>query len=313
MKDKLLLLLSLAPAVLCAAAAALLAAGWFPNPVRKLYVLGDAATLLLVLGVLLSTAVGGFSLHTWLRNRQWRRRVDVARGRWSTERWALLERLNHEAKHSLDALKEDVSRLDAVALEPDERQAVQALAVHTRRLEQFLADMRKLAAIEATPIERSEVDVGAVVREAAALANESAAATRVTVRVEDQPLPLPTVWGDDELLLRAVFNVVDNACKFSPPDTPVRLSVQRDGPAAIRIQVADQGPGIPGDELHRVQEEFFRGKLARRMPGSGLGLSIVRAILDKHRGDLTVESELGAGTVVTIRLPAGRPVPGVGS
>jgi two-component system OmpR family sensor kinase len=312
MKDKTLLLLSLAPAVLGALAAGLFSTGWVPDPEKTICVSGDIAGLALAAGILVSIVVGTLSLHASRRNRRWQQQVDIAHGKWSRERWDLLERLNHEAKHSLGAMKEDLSRLDPRALGPNEQQVLRSLAAHTRRLEQFLADMRKLAAIEATPIERAEVDVGTVVREAAALAEGSAAAPaarRVKVKVEDYPLPLPTVWGDDDLLLQAVYNVVNNAFKFSPPGSPVRVEVMRDSPAAIRIRVIDQGPGIPEDELHRVEEEFFRGKLARRVPGSGLGLAIVRAILRKHRGDMTIESELGAGTVVTILLPAGRPAP----
>ena len=73
----------------------------------------------------------------------------------------------------------------------------------------------------------------------------------------------------------------------------------------IVIEVADTGPGIPDDELPYVWEELYRGKGARGIPGSGLGLALVRAIADRHQGQVSLRSRKGQGTVVTLRLPAG--------
>lgn len=320
MKGKTLLILSLVPMVLCGIVAAMASLGWIPNPIRELHVLADVAGFVMTLGVVLSLAVGAISLYVWQRNRSARqaiqRQLGAARADATRERWVLLERLDHELKNSLTAMNDAFANLDPSAFAPAELATVRVLARNTRRLNQFLTDLRKLAMIEAAPIARREVDMGAVVREAVAMATSGApgaAATgtshQITVQVQDQPLPLPPVWGDDDLLLRAVYNIVDNACKFSPQATPIEVWALRDGPEAVRIQVTDKGPGIPSDELSQVGEEFFRGKLARRVPGNGLGLAIVRAILRKHGGELEIESELGTGTVVTLHLPAGPPSP----
>jgi len=315
MKGRTLLLLSLAPLALAAGAAALLSTGWLPNPVKKAYLLADLAGLVLTLGVVLSLAAAAVCLPAWRRDRRARQELAAAYAGWDRERWTLLERLDHELKHALNGMNGALAGLNPDALGPDEQRSARLLAAQTRRLNQFLTDMRKFAAIEATPIERREVDVAAVVREAVALANgapwggAAQGTRRVVAEVQDQALPLPCVWGDEELLLRAVYNVVENACKFSPPAAAVQVWALRDGPSAVRIQVADKGPGIPADELAQVGEEFFRGKLARGVPGSGLGLAIVRAIVRKHGGRLDIESELGTGTMVTLHLPAGRERP----
>jgi two-component system OmpR family sensor kinase len=320
MKGKTLLFLSLAPIVLCGLAAALLSIGWIPNPTRELHVLGDLAGLVMTLGIVLSLVFGALSLHAWLRNRSGRQlmqqQLDAARADGIRERRVLVERVDHELKHCLTVMRSAFSDLHPARLGPAEQKAIRALARNVRRLDHFLNDMRKLAMIEATPIDREELDMGIVVREAVAQVTGGAPGTaaagsapQVTVQVQDRPLPLPTVWGEGALLMRAVGNVVGNAVKFSPPGTPIEVWVLRDGPDALRIQVTDKGPGIPSDELSQVEEPFFRGKLAQGVPGSGLGLSIVRAILHKHGGKLEMESELGTGTVVTLHLPAGRPRP----
>jgi len=91
-------------------------------------------------------------------------------------------------------------------------------------------------------------------------------------------------FGDRELIQQAVANLLDNAVKFSPPGGRIRLEAS--GGAAIRIVVADQGPGIPAPDRRRATERFFRGESARNTPGSGLGLSLVQAVARLHGGEL---------------------------
>lgn len=86
-----------------------------------------------------------------------------------------------------------------------------------------------------------------------------------------------------------------------PGDT-VEVRASEDG-ASVVVEVADAGPGIPMEELPRVWEELYRGQGARGTPGSGLGLALVRAIVEQHGGQVTLRSRVGQGTVVTMRLP----------
>ena len=97
------------------------------------------------------------------------------------------------------------------------------------------------------------------------------------------------VRGDPDSLERAIGNLVDNALKWSPPDGRVRISV-----AGGRVEVSDDGPGIPADDLPYIFDRFYRSAKARALPGSGLGLAIVRRIADVHDG-----------TVEAIPLPQG--------
>jgi two-component system OmpR family sensor kinase len=122
--------------------------------------------------------------------------------------------------------------------------------------------------------------------------------------IPQAPWPLPKIQGDPDLLLLAVHNLMDNALKFSRPGDTLELHAFEDG-AEIVIEVADTGPGIPEDEQPHVWEELYRGVGGRGIPGSGLGLALVRAIAERHNGRATLRSRLGQGTVFTLRLPAG--------
>jgi signal transduction histidine kinase len=114
------------------------------------------------------------------------------------------------------------------------------------------------------------------------------------------PEQLPA-YGDRELIQQAVANLVDNAVKFSPPGSAVRLSAA-ETPAGLEIAVADQGPGIPEAERERAAERFYRGETARNTPGAGLGLALVQAVAQLHGGNLCL-ADAGPGLVAILTLP----------
>ena len=120
------------------------------------------------------------------------------------------------------------------------------------------------------------------------------------------PRKLPLV-GDRDLLGQAVANLLDNALKFTPDGGTVTLSARTE-PGLVEIAVADDGPGMPEADRQRAGERFFRADAARTTPGSGLGLSLVRAVAALHGGVLALgETHPDAtlpGLKVTLRLPA---------
>jgi len=119
------------------------------------------------------------------------------------------------------------------------------------------------------------------------------------------PQELPLIAFDRRLMKLAIKQLVDNSLKYSPPDTPVTIQVQKtDG--SVTLDVTDHGEGIPVKEQSRIFERFYRSPSVRRqMPGSGLGLSIAHRIVRAHSGDLTVMSRPGETTFRMI-LPADR-------
>ena len=109
--------------------------------------------------------------------------------------------------------------------------------------------------------------------------------------------------GDAALLERAVVNLLDNAARWSPPGGEVHIRL-----ASGVLHVADEGPGIPAEDLPNVFERFYRSTTARATPGSGLGLAIVRQAADRHGGRVAAGVAPGGGALLTLSLP-GSPDP----
>ncbi len=142
-----------------------------------------------------------------------------------------------------------------------------------------------------------------------------AAQRRVTLSLRQDP-QLPQVVGDRDQLVQLISNLIDNAIKYGGEGGKVEIACERvasapvaagllAGRPAVRIVVADHGPGIAPEHLPRLTERFFRVETARsrQLGGTGLGLAIVKHILRRHRGHLALESELGRGTTATVYLP----------
>ena len=126
--------------------------------------------------------------------------------------------------------------------------------------------------------------------------------------IEDRPLEVACnehssmIAVDRRLLKLAIKQLLDNALKYSPPDTPVNIQVQ-DGNGIITVAVTDHGKGIPAQEQSRIFERLYRSpSIEHQMPGSGLGLSIAQNIVRAHHGDLTVTSRPGE-TTFRLTLP----------
>jgi signal transduction histidine kinase len=147
----------------------------------------------------------------------------------------------------------------------------------------------------------AELDLGPLLADLAELYSALAEERGLTL-VLSVPDTLPT-YGDRELVQQAVANLLDNAIKFSPPGSDVKLSAAPIEKGA-RITVRDQGPGIPAADLQRATERFFRGEQARSTPGSGLGLALVQAVATLHYGALVLEDAApGLRAMLTLQAP----------
>ena len=116
------------------------------------------------------------------------------------------------------------------------------------------------------------------------------------------PWPIPEIQGDPDLLMLAVHNLIDNALKFTAPGDTVEIRAQEEGRNVV-IEVADTGRGIPNDEQNRIWEELYRGRGSRNIPGSGLGLPLVKNIIKKHGGYVDLRSKPDQGSVFRLHLP----------
>jgi two-component system phosphate regulon sensor histidine kinase PhoR len=117
------------------------------------------------------------------------------------------------------------------------------------------------------------------------------------------------IEGDRELMEYAVYNLLTNAVKYSPPETSITVSGVREG-GSLRISVRDQGIGMDEKELRNIFRKFYRTKKAEASgePGTGIGLSIVEQILTGHGGSIEVTSSPGRGSCFTMVLPSPAPV-----
>jgi signal transduction histidine kinase len=118
---------------------------------------------------------------------------------------------------------------------------------------------------------------------------------------------LPPVAGDAGALRSAIQNIVGNAIKYSPSGGTVEISARVDASAPrIQIRVADRGLGIDASDLPHIFKPFFRGRRAveAQVRGTGVGLSVVKHVVDSHQGTIAVDSRPGEGTTIVVELPA---------
>ena len=130
-------------------------------------------------------------------------------------------------------------------------------------------------------------------------------AHNIRLAFELPPEP-PVVRADENALKKIVINILANAVKFTPPGGSVTVRCECDGTGEISLSVADTGEGIPEADLKRVLEPFVQLHPASDNTGTGLGLPIAKALAEMHGGKLELRSTVGAGTTVTLRLPADR-------
>jgi two-component system sensor histidine kinase KdpD len=148
-------------------------------------------------------------------------------------------------------------------------------------------------------------DLHDIVRAAVDRSNKLSKSRQVKIDIDPQ---IPLLCVDSVLMEQVFFNILDNACKYSPPDSLVTVWARsRKGQAYI--EVCDQGPGIPEADRERVFDMFYRVEAAdKQAAGTGLGLAICRGIVEAHHGTITAEPGLhGTGTCIVIHLPLEQP------
>jgi two-component system sensor histidine kinase SenX3 len=213
--------------------------------------------------------------------------------------------VSHELKTPIGAVGLLAEALASAAEEPAEvKRFAKRLSQESERLANITAEIIELSRLQAgDPLNTAErVPIDSVIAQAVDRNRVAAESHRISlvpsgkIRAE--------VFGDEQLLVTAVHNLISNAVQYSPDGARVGIGVTADG-GVVEIAVTDQGVGIPDDERDRVFERFFRVDAARsrHTGGSGLGLSIVKHVAQNHGGDVRVWSQQGRGSTFTIRLP----------
>lgn len=219
----------------------------------------------------------------------------------AAERARFLRRLDHEFKNPLMAIRAALANLADTA-DPSEREQIRhTIDGQTRRLTYLVTNLRKIANIETQPLEMLPVHLDALCQEAISLAGEEPHAAARELRITHER-PGLVIHGDHDLLLLALFNLLQNAIKFSHEGDMVTLSTMPDGDMVI-VSVADTGPGIAAEDVPHVWEELYRGRHSHNVPGSGIGLALVKSIVERHNGLAAVREGVHPGTVVDVWLP----------
>jgi len=222
------------------------------------------------------------------------------------KRRQFLRRLDHEIKNPLTGLRAALVNLQEAQAADERWQASQNAGKAVERLTRLLTDLRKLADLDERPIEHYPVSVPELLDDVVEAARTIPAyeGRSISLLIPKIPSPFPMITGDRDLLVLAVYNLVENALKFTSANDSVEVRALEDG-RSIVIEVADSGVGIPTEDLPKIFEELYRGSNARSTEGSGLGLALVNRIAILHGGGVGVRSSQNEprGTVITLRLP----------
>ena len=212
---------------------------------------------------------------------------------------------SHELRTPLASILGYVETLQGDAGEepPTRARFLKVVFDEASRMQRLVQDLMSLSRVEADRFRppADHVDLGGLVRD---IAVELAAGERGRdVRVLPPP-PVPEVLGDRPQLSQLVHNIVGNAMAYHRPGTPITVALASDA-GEVRLTVTDESEGIAPKHLSRITERFYRadGGRSRAAGGTGLGLAIVKHIVERHRGRLLIESVVGVGTTVTVRLP----------
>lgn len=218
--------------------------------------------------------------------------------------------VSHEFKTPLTAMGAVLERLlsDEVKDSKKTREYYRILSHDSERLKRLVKNVLDFTKIEDRKREYklAMIDIARLVRrEVECFQNEvKLTGIKLHIQIDDGFLP---VFADEEAMSQALHNILDNAAKFSGPEKNIRIELNR-RQDSVEIAVEDRGVGIPENEQKKVFEKFYRGKKAASVSptGTGLGLTLVKHIMDAHSGDILIRSWPGTGTRVSLILPFGK-------
>lgn len=231
---------------------------------------------------------------------------------------ALLDAVTHDLRTPLTSIKasattllDDLYSVERDNAEPqldleDRKEMLRVIDEETDRLDRFVEGLTKLARIDAGEmhlhLQRTQIDE--IITMALKRAEPRTQSHQMEVWIEDE---LPSIKVDEQAIAEVIYTLVDNAAKYSPAGSPIRVGA-RPGDEVIILSVEDQGPGLRADMRERVFEKFFRamrdGDTGNRTSGTGMGLAIARGIVEAHGGKIRVEdTDNGTGAKFVVTLP----------
>ena len=263
--------------------------------------INDVDTFIILMGLLLTIGLSSILISREAMRQMQRRSDQQALAAFAEERARFLRRLDHEIKNPLMGIRTALDNLAETA-DFDQRQQIRsAIYEQIDRLTRLVSDLRKIGDLDRREIEQFPVDTITLLQDAFTIATEHDLASSRHLHL-DIPHALPAVFGDYDLLLLAIHNVIHNALKYSVEGDDISLSAaSADNQIVIRIH--DTGPGITAKDLPYVWDELYRSESVKGTSGSGIGLALVKRIIERHNGNVAIESQVDQGTTVSITLP----------
>lgn len=235
---------------------------------------------------------------------------------------ALLDAVTHDLRTPLTSIKASATTLldDLYSSERNNaepgldlegrKEMLRVIDEESDRLDRFVEGLTKLAQIDAGEmhLRRQRTQIDEIITMALKRAEPRTQAHQMEVWIEDE---LPSIQVDEQAIAEVIYTLVDNAAKYSPPGSPIRIRTAAAPDHTLQLSVEDHGPGLPPEIRERVFEKFFRAMRDgdagdRSSSGTGMGLAIARGIVDAHGGEIWAEDAEGhAGAKFVIRLPVG--------
>jgi len=215
-----------------------------------------------------------------------------------------IQNISHELRTPLAIVRGHAELLDSGVLgelQPEQHESVAVITRRMRILTNMMDDFTATMDIEVGQAQRQPVDLAEWLSDPQIRTAVEQVGLTLTVQIAPD---VSLVSGDPVQLRRVVDNLLDNACKFTPAGGHVTVRLRREGGNLV-LEVSDTGVGIPNDQLERIFERFYQvdGSMTRRYGGTGLGLALVKEIVDMHGGQVTVQSTPGEGSAFQVTLP----------
>ncbi len=218
----------------------------------------------------------------------------------------LLANVSHELRTPLGTILAESTNPTGERSAEEMGRAMETVAAEARRLNALVADMLDMTIIEggALELELAPLELDDAIEAAAERLHRVSPEREVVWNRDAEQVE---VLADCERLGQIFDNLLSNADRFAPPSTPINIEValEQDGLATIRVR--DRGPGIPAELRERVFERFFRGQSNGKSGGTGLGMAIVKGLVEAHAGTVVVEDGRDPGATIRFTLPQAHP------
>jgi signal transduction histidine kinase len=217
----------------------------------------------------------------------------------------LVANVSHELKTPITAIRAHLENLLDGVERPDP-ETLQVMLAQSERLGRLVDQLLDLSRLESgdVPLDREQVPLGPLVSQVLSEI-EVARADRGVAVSSDVPTDLPPAWADRERVHQVLFNLVDNAVRYTPAGGAVTVRAQRQN-GSVEVEVHDTGVGIPAEHLPRLFERFYRVDTSRSRGaegGTGIGLAIARSVVEAHGGHIHADSRPGEGSTFTFDIP----------